>query len=66
MITVWLRLIDAGTDNACWVVCARGDPGAAEFAPKNLQLIDLDKTTYLKAVPPSPNSRLPEPPMEED
>lgn len=24
----WLYEVDAGTDNACWVVCARGDPGA--------------------------------------
>jgi hypothetical protein len=23
----WLREVDAGTDNACWVVCAKGDPG---------------------------------------
>lgn len=25
---VWVREVDAGTDNACWVVCAQGDPGA--------------------------------------
>lgn len=24
----WLREVDAGTDNACWVVCAKGDPGS--------------------------------------
>ena len=30
---VYLREIDAGTDNACWVVCAKGDPGAVEFMP---------------------------------
>jgi hypothetical protein len=30
MITVWLR--DVGDDdNECWVVCAKGDPGAVEF-----------------------------------
>lgn len=30
---VYLRLADAGTDNACWVVCIKGDPGAVAFAP---------------------------------
>lgn len=30
---VWLREVDAGTDNACWVVCARGDPGAVAHTP---------------------------------
>lgn len=29
--SVWLREVDAGTDNACWVVCARGDRGARRF-----------------------------------
>lgn len=24
----YLYEVDAGTDNACWVVCAKGDPGA--------------------------------------
>lgn len=24
----YLRELDAGTDNACWVVCAKNDPGA--------------------------------------
>lgn len=33
-MSVWLREIDAGTDNACWVVCAKGDPGAVEFVPR--------------------------------
>lgn len=28
---VYLREIDAGTDNACWVVCSRIDPGAVRF-----------------------------------
>lgn len=28
---VYLREIDAGTDNACWVVCAKGDPSAVKF-----------------------------------
>ena len=32
-VKVWLREIDPGTDNACWVVCAKGDPGAVEFMP---------------------------------
>ncbi len=31
---VWLRKIDGGTDNACWVICAKDDPGAIEFGPK--------------------------------
>jgi hypothetical protein len=35
MTTVYLREVDAGTDNACWVVCAKGDPGAVEFAPRD-------------------------------
>lgn len=30
---VWLREVDAGTDNACWVVCAKGDAGAWAFVP---------------------------------
>lgn len=33
MTIVWLREIGAGTDNACWVVCAKGDLGAWAFAP---------------------------------
>lgn len=24
----WLREVDSGTDCACWVVCAKGDPGS--------------------------------------
>lgn len=28
---VWLRQIDQRTDNACWIVCAKGDPGALAF-----------------------------------
>lgn len=28
---VWLRCVDPGTDNECWVVCAKGDPGAVAF-----------------------------------
>lgn len=31
---VYLREVDAGTDNACWVVCAGGDPGAVAFTPR--------------------------------
>lgn len=30
---VYLREVDGGTDNACWVVCAKGDMGAWAFAP---------------------------------
>ena len=33
MITVWLRLTDAGTENECWVVCAKGDKDAIAFTP---------------------------------
>lgn len=33
MIVVYLKLLDAGTDNECWVVCAKGDPGAVPFSP---------------------------------
>jgi hypothetical protein len=32
MVTVWLREVDAGTDNACWVACNKVDPGAVEFS----------------------------------
>lgn len=28
---VYLREVDAGTDNACWVICAKGDPGSVAF-----------------------------------
>jgi hypothetical protein len=31
--TVYLREVDAGTDNACWVVCNKVDEGAVAFAP---------------------------------
>lgn len=34
---VWLREVDAGTGNACWVVCAKGDPGAVKFMPGPVQ-----------------------------
>lgn len=34
MTVVYLRQVDAGTDNACWVVCAKGDPGAVAFVPR--------------------------------
>ncbi len=30
---VFLREVDAGTDSACWVVCAKGDPGFVAFSP---------------------------------
>jgi len=32
--TVYLREVDAGTDSACWIVCAKGDKGAVAFAPR--------------------------------
>lgn len=28
---VYLRLVDEGTDNECWVVCTKYDPGARPF-----------------------------------
>jgi len=28
---IYLRCVDAGTDNECWIVCAKGDPGAIPF-----------------------------------
>lgn len=31
MTSVWLRRTGVGTDNECWIVCAKGDPGAVEF-----------------------------------
>lgn len=34
-LIIYLREIDAGTDNACWVVCARVDPDAVPFSPIN-------------------------------
>lgn len=27
-VEVYLREVDANTDNACWVICSKGDPGA--------------------------------------
>lgn len=36
MTVVYLR--DVGTDeDPCWIVCAKGDPGAVEFAPRQHQ-----------------------------
>lgn len=32
-LVVYLRLLDAGTDNACWQVCAKDDHGAIPFTP---------------------------------
>lgn len=29
--TVYLREVDSGTDNACWVVCTKSDPGSVTF-----------------------------------
>lgn len=31
--SVWLKKTDAGTDNECWIICAKGDPGAVLFNP---------------------------------
>lgn len=31
-MSVWLRNV-GDTDDECWVVCAKGDPGAVEFVP---------------------------------
>lgn len=28
---IYLRCVDPGTDNECWVVCAKGDHGAVPF-----------------------------------
>lgn len=28
---VYLREADAGTPNACWIICAKGDPGSIRF-----------------------------------
>lgn len=33
MPIVYLRLIDAGSPSECWIVCAKGDPGAVKFIP---------------------------------
>lgn len=33
---VYLREIDTGTDNACWVVCNRVDSEAIAFVPRML------------------------------
>lgn len=30
-VVVYLREIDAGTENVFWTICARGDPGAVLF-----------------------------------
>lgn len=30
---VYLRMVDPGTDDECWVVCAKGDPNAVPFWP---------------------------------
>ncbi len=40
----YLREVDAGTDNACWVVCAKGDRGAraAYLAPPRAEALILN------------------------
>lgn len=40
---VYLREVDAGTDNSCMVVCAKGDPGALPYV--------MDKCGGCGAVP---------------
>ena len=37
MPTIYLRCIDAKTDNECWVVCAKDDPGAVVFHSGQIQ-----------------------------
>ena len=44
--SVYLREIDAGTDNACWVVCNKVDKGAVLFVP-------LDQILYANQAPAS-------------
>jgi len=36
-VIVYLREIDPKTDAACWVVCAKGDPGAVAFTPSRYE-----------------------------
>lgn len=36
-VVAYLREIDGGTDNACWVVCLKGDPGAVLFIAHDSQ-----------------------------
>jgi hypothetical protein len=33
--SVWLRPVEAGTDDEAWFVCNRVDPGAVEFFPES-------------------------------
>lgn len=42
--TVWLREIDGGTPNACWVVCAKGDPGGVQFTNGAPELLEALKS----------------------
>lgn len=32
-VVVYLKCIDQGTDNECWIVCSKDDPGAIAFTP---------------------------------
>lgn len=32
-LVVYLRCIDQGTPNECWIVCAKGDPRSIAFVP---------------------------------
>jgi len=34
----YLREVDGGTDNACWVVCAASDPGAIGVVPALIEV----------------------------
>jgi hypothetical protein len=45
MIVVWLRNIGTEEDQ-CWVLCARGDPGAVEFQgfPPDVSDMTKDRT----------------------
>jgi hypothetical protein len=33
--SVYLREVDAGSANACWIPCAKGDPGAVMFIARD-------------------------------
>ena len=42
---VYLRKVDAGTDNECWVLCALGDLGAVAFVPQS-EMEDATREAY--------------------
>lgn len=33
--TIYCRKVDPDTDNECWVICAKGDPGAVRFTAEH-------------------------------